>query len=142
MKKTEIIKEIMQGYIEDPSTRGTTTKHGGYCYYNATTSNKCAVGKCMEDYLFEGEYESHEGVVALGGNVLDTVQCIEDEYFYAMPEVKDFDELLKEEYRGHHTHFWEDLQNFHDSDDNFNAKGLTPVGKTRYNLLLDIYENK
>ena len=52
------------------------------------------------------------------------------------------DNLLKEEYKGHSLSFWQEIQKFHDNDNNWDNQGLSEFGKTLYNELRKRYENK
>lgn len=122
-RKLEIIEETVKFYNST-----NRAEHDGSCMYldhvNGT-GNKCAVGRCMTD----------EGIQSYG----DYVGDVNDLLFHIGRE--DLDHILKDEYRGHGSGFWSDLQTLHDNDHFWNKKGLTKSGEEYYQDLINIYKN-
>ena len=98
MTKLEIIKEVVDFYEPNPSRRAIEQ---GTCKYLTYNGNKCALGRCFTDEAIE-KYGAFQGSVTALAIDLD----IQEE---------DFQLLLKEEYRGHNTLFWSNIQKYHDS---------------------------
>jgi len=127
MRKTkiQIIEETVEYYSADTSRRGV---FGSNCVYYAPRLNDevmCAVGRCIK------EPKKLHGVFA---SITRLAEKVNEE---------SLDNLLKEEYRGHSKDFWQDLQGFHDTRENWNEHiGLTEEGETNLKLLLTEYENE
>ena len=82
----------------------------------------CAVGMCMTDEALD-KYGGFQG----GVNELEKeAQC-------------KVNELLKEEFKGHSTEFWDEAQWLHDNSDYWDDDGLTEGGRNQYNSLLEIF---
>lgn len=154
--KLEIIEEITSYFANDPSKRafknfnaGTTLPPLPRCaYFDPETKNRCAVGMCIKDECFQEDADG-EPYLDLDGSALDVAVHLIDidqeakeafEKSNANNEEESYDRaldvILKEEYRGHSTGFWEDLQVFHDSNENFDSNGLTSSGKEGVNKLI------
>lgn len=111
--RAEIIEETYDYYVPDPSKRGLN-KHGG-CEYLTNDGKMCAVGRCMLNP------EKH----STPKRKISTPIC----------DIEDIDSELKLDYRGHHTDFWEDLQNWHDGQSNWNKFGVTKKGQKKFDEL-------
>jgi hypothetical protein len=53
-----------------------------------------------------------------------------------------FESKLKDEYKGHPYTFWQAVQQFHDSNFNWNEKGLSDQGLINYIKLKEEYKDK
>lgn len=96
----DIIKETVQYYLEDFSRRGLNDNK--FCMYITPTGQMCAVGRCMLPEILEtlgNSVENENNVESLINNL----------------GLRNHDEFLKEEYRGHPISFWNDLQSLHDT---------------------------
>lgn len=117
-------------YYSDTSKRAlvNTDNRGPICVYkDPVTNNKCAVGR----FLKEGAWLNHEGDIwRLTAGILDGD-------YHSVIEFDDeetaLDFILEEEYRGYRVEFWGMLQNLHDSNTNWNDKGLSPEGEGSVN---------
>jgi len=123
LSKIQIIEETVEYYKTHNRAIDNKT-HDCYYYRNGDT---CPIGRCMEN-----PEEFNNAIL----NVLD----IHKEY--------GIDKVLKEEYKGHHVKFWENLQNLHDcmqywttSDLGDNVNDLTESGLECYNKLIEIYKD-
>ena len=111
--KLEIIEETVEYYTTDPTRRSFILDKKEWqaytCAYLLPDGRMCAVGRCMiKPSLTEN---------------------------WAVDGIPDIQDKLKEEYRGHNTHFWKRLQGFHDKRENWNEEGLTIMGKTYVEIL-------
>ena len=104
--KIEIIDEIIAHYSEDTSRRAT---EGSTCKYFTEDGRKCAVGYCMEN---PEKFKDFEG----------TAGALDD-------KVKGLDNVLKQEYRGHGSRFWNSLQELHDAGLLWGENELKEKGK-------------
>ena len=111
MTKVEIINIAANHYNE--KNRGRTNDG---CRYITNDGRMCAVGMCMTDEALE-DFKHHYGDVF-------TVQ--------AMIKSKSIDNILKDEFRGHSTSFWKELQRFHDTDMNWDDEGMSDSGREFY----------
>jgi hypothetical protein len=120
MTKIEIIKETVEYYKNN--NRGIIP--GGTCQYLSEDGDMCAVGRCLEN------------PEDIGTKAIDA-DCLIADYG---------DGIFKKQYQGHDPRFWQKLQNFHDTGQNWNPyktkKGnrLTEQGKVKLNQLLKCYE--
>jgi uncharacterized hydantoinase/oxoprolinase family protein len=123
--KAEIIKETAEFY--NLNNRGFNNQRQvcSYVVEEDDITKTCAVGRCMTTEA-SCKYGSFEGGV-------DDLESHVDSPI--------FDDILKEEYRGHSTTFWEDLQSFHDIESNWTATGLSLLGQQNYQHLLIMYPN-
>ena len=109
--KKEIIDETVAFYSEDPQGRRAYSHQHATCMYKDDSGNMCAVGRCLDP-----ENTDPEAFEMLG----------DAETLFAEYHVS-----FKQEYQGHETTFWEDLQSFHDTELNFDPQGgLTPQGRS------------
>lgn len=122
MTKLEIIEETAEYYSKNTKRRGRI-KDVGCVYINTNTKAMCAVGRC----LIEPEYFNE----AYPGAIVDQFTGCD----------KEFNSYLKEKYQGHNVNFWQQLQDFHDSDINWDKKGLTETGKVRLKELKIAFKN-
>jgi hypothetical protein len=121
MTKIEIINETVNFYSEDTSRR---SKNLGKCMYNSGDGRHCAIGRC-----FLPEYREQSS--NFEGNSLG----VEELSF----NYDGLDKLLLNEYRGHSTRFWVDLQWIHDNDAFWGEHGLTDKGKDKVQELKERY---
>jgi len=116
MKAFDLIKETRDFYAANPSRRA---RKGLCCLYSDPESgNQCAVGRCMNPgpwMDFIGDFDEVRKNFKLG-------------------------EVLRPEYYNIPTDLWTALQDWHDSDQNFNSIGLTERGETLINNLIDCYK--
>lgn len=125
--KLEILEETKNFYTEDP-TRRATSDNG--CRYLTDDGRMCAVGRCLIPnsqlnvcYLYNDNFKSATEAINVSVN-----------------NIKNLEEILKEEYRGHSKGFWSLLQSFHDREEHWSASGLTVEGKEFYQDLCRILE--
>lgn len=119
--KIEIIEETAAYYSEDTSRRGVLHRDDEttHCvYYNPENGNMCAVGRCLIDPKEFGE-----------GNNIVASSLISS---YGVSR-------FKEDYKISSSVFWTDLQDFHDSDENWDAHGLTYTGQATLDVLKKKY---
>ena len=115
--KKEIIEMVANHY-----NRENRAYDDGKCSYLTTGGRMCAVGMCMTDEALD-KYGGFQG----GVNELEKeAQC-------------KVNELLKEEFKGHSTEFWDEAQWLHDNSDYWDDDGLTEGGRNQYNSLLEIF---
>lgn len=123
MNKVEIINDTVNYYSADPSQRAVI--------YYAAGGSTC-------------EYATHDGKRCAVGRYLLNPKCMpigDIETLVESGDVSDLDILLQENVRSHSSEFWNDLQSFHDENDNWNENGLTSIGREIYKLLLIRYGN-
>ena len=121
--KLEIIEETVNYYTTERNSRAMD---GLDCVYNATDGSHCAIGRCFTD-----SYKS-KGI---------------DFAFNLSTDVSDLDakeggldSFLVEEYKGHHTGFWNGLQLLHDKNTHWLAYfALSSEGKEYVQKLKNKY---
>lgn len=115
--KLQIIEELFDNYyVKDPSKRAAK---GSRCsYYQESTGNKCAVGMCM----LNDDTAKHYQNLCPTSNVHGVNIVLTDE------EKLEFDDIIKEEYRGHDLDFWDEVQCLHDNNDYWTEYGLSEQG--------------
>lgn len=112
----ELITETREYYEGDPSLRA---KSDTACFYfDTTTGNTCAVGRCMTT-----------------GPWLDFIGDFEE-----IRKNYQLNEVLRPEYHNIPHSLWNALQDWHDSDLNFTLTGLTAKGKLQIENLLSLYK--
>ena len=131
MTKTEIIIETKEFYDANPHLRGVSRlipSDGKSCVYQSREDpeRKCAVGRCMTKEALES-FGQTEGSV--------------QEFEYGYPD-GGLDTLLILKYRKHSIPFWSALQDFHDSEINWDENGLSPRGLIAFKNLLSNWGNK
>ena len=131
MTKTEIIIETKEFYDANPHLRGVSRlipSVAENCVYQSPTEpeRKCAIGRCMTKEALESFGQTEGSVQELESGSPDGV----------------LDTLLILKYRGHSIHFWEDLQDFHDSKSNWDENGLSPRGRIAFKALLSVWDNE
>lgn len=114
-KKTarEILEETAAFYTSENRAvvKGGHGNHGSVsCHYLTNDGKMCAVGRCLID-----------------------PSEITNEPVIDIPQLED---RLKSEYRGHPIDFWSDLQDLHDSPNNWNREGLSTQGEDERDLIL------
>lgn len=112
--KAEIVVETLKFY--NTNNRGFNYEHECCTYHDASTNNKCAVGRCILDNELE-KVSAYEA------------QQIED--YHSSPDFENlvikfpnFDSLMCPEYRGHDIEFWSSLQLIHDSPSFWDENGF------------------
>lgn len=108
--KAEIVVETLNFY--NKNNRGYNAEKNECTYYDESTGNKCAVGRCILDSKLENILDFEKN------NDLNSSVKKLDEVF------KGLDSLLKPEYRGHDVHFWSYLQCIHDNSYYWNEDGV------------------
>ena len=103
--KSEIVVETLLHY--NLKNRGYNRAEGHCTYFDKSTGNKCAVGRCILDSEIEkvSEYEEKHSKENSGSPTVDDLA----RYFNGL------DYLLSPEYRGHDASFWRNLQYIHDT---------------------------
>ena len=102
--QAEIVIETLKFY--NTNNRGYNSEADHCTYYDKSTGNKCAVGRCINDSAIESVYKCEQDYLkstdaSPNALTLDTL-------------FKGIDNLLKPEYHGHDIGFWESLQYIHD----------------------------
>lgn len=103
----EVLDETIAAYTSE--TRAINGN--GDCYYYTREGRMCAIGRCLEDP------KQFEGVMCAVSNIEDYSKGI------------DFLDLFKPEYRGLPVSFWQELQDLHDVEGNWNKEGLSAAGE-------------
>lgn len=123
--KKEIILETAAFYGEDPSRRAVVQEDGrAKCRYFTQDGRKCAVGRCM----IEGKKIAYA-----------RMEFPADKVDASVGDLEDLENQLLPEYRGHDVYFWNELQEFHDTDWHFVDTGLSLVGQQALTYLLETY---
>ena len=122
--KIEIIKETAEFYGNNPDKRAKLKKQDSNCVYLTKDGKSCAVGRCIKISILKS---------LLGNNT--TVRDLKNQF------EENLDSILKPAYKGHSLKFWEQLQEFHDDNGNFDyeAKSLTDKGKAHELKLIREY---
>lgn len=115
--KLEIINMVANHYNET-----NRAYDDGKCSYLTTDGRMCAVGMCMTEEQLEN-FKDFQG----------DVETLEERIGV------DINKLLKEEFKGHSTKFWSELQWLHDNSNYWDDDGLTEGGRNQYNSLLEIF---
>jgi hypothetical protein len=133
MTPIQLIKETVDYYNVDPKARrglvlnsdsfGKVSQYNT-CEYITKSGKMCAIGRCSIDpSVLQDRFR--------GEDIYGLVNYIEEEV-----EDMDFDDLLMEEYKGIPLNLWGDLQEFHDSESNWNKDSLSSRGEDEYARLL------
>jgi hypothetical protein len=111
LTKIQIIDKTVEFYSNNPRSLSINSSQ---CLYNGPNGEKCAFSRCCtEDSSFnEGESSNLQD----GANLLPQYSHIP-----------------------YHDQFWMDLQEFHDTEANWD-KGLTDTGLNRLNKLKEKYK--
>lgn len=125
MTRSQIIEETAAFY--NTSNRGMISS---VCVYNNNLGDKCAVGRCMNEFglLKFGDFRGNVSAVK--------AECMEKRYGDGL------DCILKEDYQNHPVEFWSSLQSFHDYNRNWDEYGLTKVGLAAKERLLEKWAEK
>lgn len=126
--KLEILNETVKYYTEEKNDRSMDSID---CVYNSEEGNHCAVGRCfteeIKDLGLEFEQNTDADVFELERMTIDGKETI--------------DHLLLEEYRGHDSKFWFDLQRLHDNSMYWNFKyTLSANGESFVEALKEKYK--
>jgi hypothetical protein len=127
--KAEILKETIEFYGADPINRRSVVRNEAGtilgCLYNGPNGTHCGVGRCLKPEILQ-----KIGFDTISGtDNKSTVSTLMDNY----------SNIFKEEYSGHDLFFWHHIQSLHDSDINWNTKGLTETGKTRVQGICNLF---
>jgi hypothetical protein len=120
MTAHQIIDETVAYYSEDPINRRSIGEHKGsqMCLYKGEKGQKCAYSRCWRDDVYKPEYENQTPVNG------------------RLPSP---DELVKDEYKGHSSEFWSQLQHLHDVKSYWTNTGLSDEGQKYVNTLKENY---
>lgn len=117
LSMVQIIDETIKFYGDDTtrrSKRGNGDKVGdNVCAYNGADGKHCAVGRCLTKEALKLNPDRHDDTNV--GSVWSTIELLDHD--------------LQPQYRGHSIQFWESLQGLHDGDANWNARGMTDIGR-------------
>lgn len=117
--KADVINEVAFAY--NLNNRGYDSINRICCYIDPKTGYKCAVGRYLKDDVIN---------TFPNGNVKDLI---------LEGDIDNLDSYLKEEVQGFNLSFWEDLQIFHDDEDNWDCEGMSPTGLSLFDDLLEKY---
>tara|TARA_R110000796_G_scaffold194914_2_gene311273 strand:+ start:824 stop:1201 length:378 start_codon:yes stop_codon:yes gene_type:complete len=113
--KLEIIEETVNHYTTERNSRAMD---GLECVYNAEDGSHCAIGRCFKDsYRNEGHEFKFNQDTDTGD--LDN-------------ELGGLDSFLSEEYKGHDSAFWGNLQSLHDRNRYWNNDFELSIGGNEY----------
>ena len=135
MTKLEIINETAAFY--NKTNRGIDGN--GCIYLNLETKNMCAVGRCMTETAMECYHRYSGSASSLGMTACDHAG---EKVNYNLLTSLDLDYVLKDEYKGHSTGFWNSVQSFHDCTANWNENGLTERGRDAFETLKYQYKDQ
>jgi hypothetical protein len=119
--KQEIIQETRDFYAADPKRRAA---NNGSCFYQTEDGRNCAVGRCL--------IPNSEMLASYGPQTMFLCGG-------AANYIRNLEEILKEEYRGHEPDFWRELQLFHDNRICWSLDGISPKGEEQYSRLMKKY---
>jgi hypothetical protein len=103
-----LLEETINYYSENISKRASTDDFASGCLYRTEDGRMCAVGRCLNQDLFDYEEFNTETPVV---------------------DISDYlEEWLLEEYQGFDIDFWADLQTLHDIKEHWENKGLSKLG--------------
>lgn len=125
MKRTEqdyqnVLDETVNFYKEDLSRRATFFDkiiEETSCLYKTPDGRMCAVGRCLNQDVMN--YEKYNQETSVDSLIEDLT-----------------DKVFREEYQGFDTNFWQDLQNLHDLDNNWNKDQLSDRGTISYDIIV------
>lgn len=112
MTKLEILELVANSYNYKNRAIGVVDE----CRYITDDGRMCAVGMCMTEDAIKQYGDCLGNVHELNGS-------------------EELDELLKTEFQGHSVEFWADLQILHDTEIYWNEKGLSDLGRAKYETL-------
>lgn len=129
--KIDIINETYKYYTEDTDKRGLDAENN--CVYKNFQGKMCAVGRCINWEKYYLTTFKHVGDVFDLADLLDLTDDLNN---------KTIDACLLKEYHGHSVKFWQDLQDWHDTNYHWDIKNktITEKGKNQYQILLDKYK--
>ena len=96
------------------------------CQYLSSDNRKCAFGRVLNDWAIK--IISKNPIL----NRTDIHDLFEEEERF-----ESIDHIVKPEYQGHNIVFWDDIQGFHDLEENWTETGLTLVGKIHLEKLYE-----
>ena len=120
LTKLEILEENRAAY-SNPANRAINNDYG--CEYLTEDGRMCGIGRCMKE---PGLFHGFIHCLSLKANYLD-----------ADPSVVFSDRLLKPKYHGHSMEFWNSIQMWHDSNDNFTKTEISEEGERAYQKLVE-----
>ncbi len=107
----EILEDTKDYYTKHPDKRGLNEKFE-CVFYNEDTRNKCAVGR----YLTKNDLTKLRLNVCLGGGI----------------DGEAWDLIKSKKVKSLPVHFWDHLQDFHDSDEYWDEEGISKDGILKY----------
>lgn len=136
--KTEILEETAAFYGEDV-TRRAVRKPGAAntsCVYKTDDDRRCAFSRCCTE---EGVELLHE-ICNSGMGINGAISSLYKHRLILRSD--DADALLKPQYQGHTLEFWNDVQDLHDVNNDWDCNGITPRGQDKLNSLLSKWGSK
>ena len=121
--KLEIIEETAAFYNSKNRSVG-----GGICRYLGDGGKRCAFSRCcvqseeVNHFLTEQEEK-----------------CASSLFYFA--DKKDLS-ILKPEYTGHSSYFWDKLQSLHDDSSSWDENGLTSLGEVKKLDLIQTFSHE
>lgn len=135
MTKLEIFREIIGYYIVDPKNRRSLTPHQHtgelICVYNGPDGKHCAFARVLID-----PSKASEGFIASATIREHNTLLWEFGVYGEIPKPG----LLKPQYDGHKSSFWNRVQLFHDKNENWIETGLSEIGQEKYDSLIEEFE--
>jgi hypothetical protein len=130
--KAEILKETIEFYGADPINRRSVVRNEAGtilgCLYNGPNGTHCAVGRCLKPEILQK--------IGFDTTTSSNNKSIVNDLISNYGE-----DIFKKEYSGHEIYFWYYIQSLHDSDINWNTKGLTETGKTKVQGICKVLNN-
>ena len=118
----DVIKETIKYYSDDPENKRSLKINSGMssCLYNGPDGKQCAFSRCAKSIP-----DHYDKLGKFASEVLK----------------KEGINILKEEYRHlNNFGFWNELQHLHDDCNNWIDNGLSEVGKSHANSLIEKYK--
>lgn len=127
--KAEIIEEVASFY--NLTNRGFDETTDSCCYYvfEKGQEKTCAVGRYLKSEFKTEEFADKHTF----DNIADVLEY---------KETRTLDYILIPEVQGHELEFWENMQNFHDSEANFTTEGLSEIGEMEKQRLIQKWGNR
>ena len=116
-KEKEILLETINFY--NLSNRGYD-REGDSCEYLSKSGHKCAVGRCMNEETLARKDISGAPI------------------FFFEDYHGNIDHIFQDRYKGCRFIFWDYLQALHDNESNWNATGLSDMGKKKVERFFNI----
>jgi len=117
MTKIEIIDETIEYYENNPRSIDVS-QYGTSCMYLGPNGENCGFSRCCKQETVEKLHKENEGY-GIHDFMLD---------------------YLKEQYTGHNTEFWTNIQMLHDTGSYWKNNKLTTSGKAFVKTLKEQYD--